>query len=655
MTPRLAFSALAALLATATQAQENLLTNPGFESGKTGWTLYVNSSATTETGTPEAVSSAVAGAARTGTRGLQVVVSGVNGNNWDVQVQPPQTWTAEKGRVYHMTFWGRSIGSKPMTVSASLGPAAGYAYLDGWGMSLSSSWKQYEVFYKSPATGVDSLRLNVYLGGDTGTYHLDDFVLDTVPSALPTTMVQPARGAWYTGVYRNLFNELGYSQANVDAKIQTAFAQLFLTGDSAQERLLFKAPADTTMAYIDNVEGYVLTEGQSYAMMIALQMDRKDLFDKLWKFAKLHMQQHSGDRTGYFAWKVSTTPPYTPDDYNPAPDGEEYFATSLFFAAKRWGNGTGIFDYQTQADSLLTYFTKAKTATMLPLIVPDRKQIVFSPAQLDDPYTDPSYHLPAFSRVWDAFATDRKAGFFAAMADTSWALLKRAQHPVTGLYPEYSTFDGAPKTTGLNAKSHTFASDAHRVASNIGFSWAWFMDDTGAVRMTKKQLGFFAAQTGGYKAEYTLDGVAQVEYVSQSIQAANAAAVLASDRAADWSFVDALWKLPVASGQYRYYNGLVQMLNLLHVSGKFKAWGSPGLASTGISPRAAAIAGFRASTSGRILSVEGLTSEVRVLDLQGRELARLTPVGGAARLALPRSGSWIVDGGAQGRRLVAAP
>ena len=64
MTRRLAIPALAALLATASQAQDNLLTNPGFESGKTGWTLYVNSSATTETGTREAVSSAVAGAAR---------------------------------------------------------------------------------------------------------------------------------------------------------------------------------------------------------------------------------------------------------------------------------------------------------------------------------------------------------------------------------------------------------------------------------------------------------------------------------------------------------------------------------------------------------------------------------------------------------------
>lgn len=649
----LLLAALTALLASPSQAQMNLLTNPGFESGKTGWNLYVNTSATDSVGTPEATLSSAASAARTGTRGALVEVTGRNANNWEIQLQPPQTWNAEKGKVYHMTFWGKALTSKPFNVAAALGPAGGYTYLTGWEFTLTTQWKQFEVFYKSPATGVDSLRLNVYVASDTGSYMFDDFVLDTVPSALPTTMVQPERGAWYTGTYRNLFAELGYPAATIDAKVDAAFSQLFLTGDSANERLFRIAPNDTSMGFIDNIDGHVLTEGQSYAMMIALQMNRQDIFNKLWKFAKNHMQQKSGDLQGYFSWKVSLVPPYTAADVNPAPDGDEYFATSLFLAAKRWGNGTGIFDYQEQADSLLAYFTKPATASMLPLIVPDRKQIVFSPAQVSDPYTDPSYHLPAFYHLWDAFATDRKSGFYVAMAESSWALLRRAQSSV-GLYPEYSTFDGAPKTTDFNAKSHTFASDAHRVGSNMGFSWAWFMDDTSAMRMVKKELAFFSSQTGGYKAEYTLDGTAQVEYVSQSIQAGNAGAVLASDRPADWSYVDALWKLPVSSGQYRYYNGLLQMLNLLHVSGKFKAWGSPGLPVVSVAPRTA-VASFHASLSGRDLTLTGLASDARILDPQGRTLARLSPTAGTAKFRLPAPGTWIIEAGPQGHKLLATP
>ena len=37
----------------------------------------------------------------------------------------------------------------------------------------------------------------------------------------------------------------------------------------------------------------------------------------------------------------------------PAPDGEEDFAMALFFAADRWGNGTGIFHYADEARAIL--------------------------------------------------------------------------------------------------------------------------------------------------------------------------------------------------------------------------------------------------------------------------------------------------------------
>jgi endo-1,4-beta-D-glucanase Y len=636
-------------LSLVAQAQ-NLLSNPDFESGKTGWTLYVNTSATDTVGTPDAIWSATASAARTGTKGASIEVDGRNANNWDIQLQPPQTWIAEQGKTYHLTFWGKSDSSRTINVAASRGPAGGYAYLDGWQFGIGTSWKSYEVFYTAPATGKDSLRLNIYVGASVGKYMFDDFVLDTVPSSLPATMTQPAQGAWYTGVYRNLFSELGYSQASIDAKIDAVFQQFFY-GDSSSERLFYLVPGDTTMGFID-ASGYVLTEGQSYGMMTTVQMDRKDLFDKLWKFAKTHMQATSGDLQGYFSWKVDATAPFTPEDVNPAPDGEEYIVTSLYMAAKRWGNGTGMFDYQAQADSILLCMTKTKTGSMGPEIDPDRKQIVFSPAQ-DPGYTDPSYHLPGFYRLWAAQASHHNA-LFAAMADTSWAFLKRAENATTGLFPEYASFDGVPQAADFNAKSTTFASDAHRVASNIGFSFAWFMDDKWATEHVKKQLGFFAGQ-GSYKAEYSLDGISQVDYGATSLLSTNAAAVLASDRPSDWLFVDALWKTPLASGEWRYYNGCLQMLSLLHVSGKFKAWGSPGLA-TGIEGRRFSRRILSVRTSGRELVVEG-SDVVRLLDLGGREVRASASArsAGMSTITVPHGGLWILDAGVAGRRAVMVP
>ncbi len=54
---------------------------------------------------------------------------------------------------------------------------------------------------------------------------------------------------------------------------------------------------------------------------------------------------------GYFAWSMSTDG--SPRSIGAAPDGEEYFTMALYFAAHRWGNGEGIYNYQAQADKIL--------------------------------------------------------------------------------------------------------------------------------------------------------------------------------------------------------------------------------------------------------------------------------------------------------------
>ena len=52
---------------------------------------------------------------------------------------------------------------------------------------------------------------------------------------------------------------------------------------------------------------------------------------------------------GFFA--ICATPS-TPRSESPAPDGEEYWVTALYFASGRWGDGQGIYNYRAMADSL---------------------------------------------------------------------------------------------------------------------------------------------------------------------------------------------------------------------------------------------------------------------------------------------------------------
>ena len=52
----------------------------------------------------------------------------------------------------------------------------------------------------------------------------------------------------------------------------------------------------------------------------------------------------------------------------------------------------------------------------------------------------------------------------------------------------------------------------------------------------------------------------------------NATASLASSDKKSWSFLEDLWNISPTTGKYRYYDGCLYMMGLLHCSGKFRAY-----------------------------------------------------------------------------------
>ena len=90
-------------------------------------------------------------------------------------------------------------------------------------------------------------------------------------------------GAYKSGHYRDLFAEAGHSPGESSARIEKTFQQLF-HGDGQYERLYFEtgANANGPLAYItDWANNDARTEGMSYGMMIAVQLDHKREFDAL--------------------------------------------------------------------------------------------------------------------------------------------------------------------------------------------------------------------------------------------------------------------------------------------------------------------------------------------------------------------------------------
>ena len=375
-------------------------------------------------------------------------------------------------------------------------------------------------------------------------------------------------GAFDTGHYRNLFHELlGRTNDEVEAKLRTAWQQLFYGRDDTQ-RLYF--PVGSDMAYVaDIANNDVRTEGMSYGMMIAVQMNRQKEFDRIWKWAKTHMYHADGLFAGYFAWHCAYDGRQL--DPGPASDGEEWFAMALLFAAGRWGNGEGIFNYQAEAQALLGTMLHKSNGAVTSMFNHPAKQVVFVPHGEGGTFTDSSYQLPAFYELWARWAKEDRA-FWAEAAAASRAFFKAAAHPRTGLMPDYASFAGSPH---IRRGHENFRFDAWRTLANVALDHAWFAADPWQVEQNNRVLAFLAAQGPDCPNQFTLDGKPLSDISSPGLFAMAAVAALAADAEVGRPFVQRLWDAPIPSGRYRYYDGLLYLLALLQVSGQFQIHAPP--------------------------------------------------------------------------------
>ena len=201
------------------------------------------------------------------------------------------------------------------------------------------------------------------------------------------------KGAFYTGQYRNVFAELGHSQEEIDQKLKDAFHTVFYGPDD--EKFYFEAGDD--MGYFEDTGNFdARTEGMSYAMMMCVQMDMKNEFDRVWKWARTYMYMEDGYNKGYFAWSCKTTG--EKNDLGPALDGEEFFAMALFFASHRWGDGEGIFNYSQEARNILSAcIHNGEKEPGDPIMEPENYLIRFIPSRK---FSDPSYHCAHFYELF---------------------------------------------------------------------------------------------------------------------------------------------------------------------------------------------------------------------------------------------------------------
>ena len=416
-------------------------------------------------------------------------------------------------------------------------------------------------------------------------------MVPTAAKATASPAQQDGSGAYATGHYRNLFAEDGHPQGEIQAKIDAAYAQLF-HGDPQTQSVVFAAGSNGNgpLLYLtDWNSGDVRTEGMSYGMMIAVQLNKKSDFDGLWNWAKTYMYIADPKHPAYrfFSWSCKTNG--TANFESPAPDGEEYFAMALLFAANRWPGGHGIYDYRAEALQLLSAMrhrarisgpAKFGTHTIGPEMDETNAMILFVPEITDHPFTDPSYHLPAFYELWARWGPAEDRAFWQRAAESSRAFFVKSTDPRTGLAPSYANFDGSPRVTRFPL-SGVFGYDAWRTASNWSVDWSWWHKAPAEQQLSDRIQHFFAAQgIDSYAPLYTLDGksiapeakATPVNHPTGLIATNAAASLAATDRTTAKRFTEALWNAPIPSGQERYYDGMLYLMNMLHLSGEFRIW-----------------------------------------------------------------------------------
>lgn len=401
-----------------------------------------------------------------------------------------------------------------------------------------------------------------------------------------------------TAETRNVFVEMGYQTEAVEAKLQEVFNDVFC----GPNKVYFEV--GDSMGYISDVKNHdARTEGMSYGMMIAVQMDKKDIFDRLWRWSKKYMQHQSGQREGYFAWSCKTDGTHNAE--GAASDGELYFITSLLFAGNRWGNDTGI-DYKAEAQHILNCIMPRDYKDERPrpsfpgmppssgkifLIDPETQLITFTPDGFGQRFTDPSYHIPAFYEVWAKWADDGRADYWQTCAAKSREFMHKVIDEKTGLNPDLCNYDGTLMQGfgGRRNGGSNFRYDSWRVPMNMTLDYEW----SGADAEWQRQYGeriqnfFYSQGINDFVDQYRIDGSLpesdeilragdyepKLRHSIGLVATTAAASVMCShDKRKD--FVDALWNAkhePFDDGYFdAYYDGLLRLFAFMHLSGHYR-------------------------------------------------------------------------------------
>lgn len=407
------------------------------------------------------------------------------------------------------------------------------------------------------------------LSGCSGT--LDSLGKD--PTELPTTFEAVTKPTNYPNTFSTLLKK---SDSDVSNKIGDAFDQLFLHGDPGTQ-VIYYPRGDDQAAILDILHGNVRTEGMGLAMLIAVELDKQDVFDRLWTFSKVWLRQDSGAAHGYFKSYCGEGTQGVAGTFCYDVYGMQQFVLALMFADGRW-HSTTVQPYASDALALLDVLQnkELENGGVKPIddggvmqdvgsaFDPTTHLVREEPTVAAAGYTRSALEMPAAYELW-AQATGNT--FWSDAADAARAHVVAAADATTGLWPIRSFFDGSPVPD-----SSTFTQQAYRTHLNLALDALWGTETADETAVADRVLGFFAQNPDTYGGTFALDGTPIDTSRAQALISANGALAVASSRSDRTAFVNAVWAQAIPTGDNRYYDGLMYLMSLLVLSGQLRVW-----------------------------------------------------------------------------------
>lgn len=265
-----------------------------------------------------------------------------------------------------------------------------------------------------------------------------------------------------------------------------------------------------TDPYLENV---TTSEGQSYALLRAVQEDDKVAFDQLWGWTKKNLQNNNG----LFSWKWGRRDDGTLGriDEGTASDADEDIATALLFASKRWQNPQYLADAKVIIDGIWKYEVKELNGGYY-LVAGNWAK------NHDTVITNPSYFAPASYKLFASVSSYN----WKALTDNSYDLLtqcsKASFHDnipsAVFIPPEWCELSpdgtvGIPSEESLRDSNYGY--NAVRVNMRLATDYAWNKDPR-----AKAYLEQFHILSDKYRADqkvmigYKRDGTPDQNYES---------------------------------------------------------------------------------------------------------------------------------------------